>query len=43
MQVIGGQKTDLLAEADWDVVAEDLMDLGQQLTVGSPDLARPRP
>jgi 2-haloacid dehalogenase len=35
-----GQKTDLQAEADWDVVAEDLMDLGQQLTVGSPDLAR---
>ena len=38
-----GQKTDLQAEADWDIVAEDLMDLGQQLTVGSPDLARPKP
>jgi 2-haloacid dehalogenase len=38
-----GQKTDLQAEADWEIVAEDLMDLGQQLAVGSPDLARPKP
>ena len=31
-----GQRTDLDAEADWDVVATDLADLGRQLTTSAP-------
>ena len=30
------QSTDLNAEADWDVVATDLADLGRQLTTSAP-------